>query len=92
MTDINKVPDADVIAKRIFDVTTLDDITKELITQVLNSWNDEWIEYIAENKTGKSDNTEKARRRDNEKRLKDRIDKLGGESKQATFELDDPGF
>ncbi len=97
MTNINKVPDAEVIAERIFGIASLGDIEKEMVSKVLNEWNEEWIGFVAENETGKTDNVEKARKRDNAKRLQDRINKLGGiESKGnmhgTVFEFDNPGF
>lgn len=97
MTNINKVPDADTIAKRISDITSLGDIEMEMVTKVLNDWNEEWIGFIAENKTGKTDNTEQTRKRDNAKRLRDRINKIGGpinepNMKAAVFDFDNVGF
>ncbi len=85
MTDINKIPDAGIIAERIFTSISVHDIQKDLIRKILEEWNEEWIDYIAENKTGLSDGTG----RSNEKRLKRRIDKLGEVSKPP---IDDPGF
>jgi HSP90 family molecular chaperone len=95
LTNINKVRDAEMIANKIFDVILLSDIEKEMVSKMLNEWNDEWIDFVAENETGRTDNTEQARRRDNQKRLQDRINKLGGikpkgDSRPAM--LDDPGF
>jgi hypothetical protein len=93
MTDINKVPDASIIAERIFAVMSLGDIERELIGKILNAWNEEWIEYVAENETGKSDNTEKARKRDNAERLKIRVEKLSGDNSVLRFnQMEDPGF
>ncbi len=76
MTDINKIPDADVIAKRIFDTIKFHPLEQELISKILNEWNEEWIDYIAENKTGLHDGT----KRSNDDRLKRRISKIGGAS------------
>ena len=87
-TDINKIPDADTIAKRIFDVITLGEIESEMISKILNEWNEEWIGYIAENKTGLHDGTQ----RTNDKRLKDRISKLGKSPVDPTRGIDNAGF
>ncbi len=74
MTDIRKIPDADIIAERVFAAITLHELDKEIVTKILDEWNEEWIDYIAENQTGKSDGTQ----RSNDKRLKRRIDRLSG--------------
>ncbi len=87
-TDINKVPDADVISKRIFSVMSLGEIEKEMVTNILDGWNEEWIDYVAENQTGKSDGT----KRSNDKRLKDRIDRLGGTPADRISGIDQSGF
>jgi hypothetical protein len=90
MTDINKIPDANIIAKRIVDtIPSIHELEMQLITKILNDWNEEWIDYIAENKTGLSDGT----KRTNDKRLKDRIDRLGVVvNKGGVSILDNPGF
>ncbi len=75
LTDIRKVPDASIILERIKEtVPSIHPLELELVEKILDTWNEEWIDYIAENDTGKSDGTE----RSNDKRLKRRISKLGG--------------
>lgn len=91
MTDINKVPDADIIAERIRNTVTIHDLEMAMIVKILNDWNEEWISFVAENKTGRTDNTEQARKRDNAKRLKDRINKLEPRS-SVVEQVDNPGF
>ena len=93
LTDINKIPDAEVIAKRIFDVIKFHELEQDIISKILNEWNEEWIDYIAENKTGMHDGT----KRTNDKRLKQRIDRLDSlVSRQGVTDKrllqDDPGF
>jgi hypothetical protein len=70
--DINKVPHAEIIANRIFDVVSVDEVSKGMVTKILDDWNNEWIDIIAEIRTGKHDGEN-----DNGKRLKRRINKLG---------------
>lgn len=73
MTDINQIPDASVILERIKNtIPSVHELEMELIGKILNAWNEEWIDYIAENKTGLHDGTQ----RSNDKRLKDRIDRI----------------
>ena len=93
-TNINKIPDSDIISNRIFEITGLQGLEKDLVRNILNDWNEEWIDYIAENETGMTDNVDKARKRDNEKRLKDRIEKIGRNDKpiEPLITFDNLGF
>jgi len=88
--NVDKVPDADVIAKRIFGVMNLGDIEREMITKILSEWSEEWIGLIAEERTGLSENTKLDDKRRNSERLKKRMDRLG----KAVGETptDNPGF
>ena len=91
--NVDKVPDADVISQRIFSVITLGEIERELISKILSDWNNEWIDIIAEERTGRSEGDENT----NSKRLKDRMNKLGvvdtGRSfRDLRLRQDDPGF
>ena len=89
MTDINKVPDADVIAQRIFSVMDVHKIQQDMVSNILSDWSEEWIDYIAENQTGMSDGT----KRSNDDRLKRRMNRLAPVSpiKQISS-IDSPGF
>lgn len=94
MIDVNKVPTADIIAQRIFGVVNVGVIEQELVANILDDWNNEWIGIIAEQHTERSDNTEKARSHDNDKRLRDRINKIRprGQGNSIIAQIDDPGF
>jgi len=74
--NINKVPDADIIAERIFTIISVGAFEREIVQNVLNDWNEEWINYIAESKVGVTDSRSENRRRDNETRLKKRKEML----------------
>jgi len=74
--DINIVPDADMISQRIFSVVNVGDIEQQMIRNVLNDWNDEWVNFVAIAKTGVSDSSDDNRRRDNAMRLRKRIERL----------------
>ena len=93
MIDVNRVPNAETIANRIFAVVNIGDIEQGMILNVLSEWNNEWIDIIAEQETGMADNVDAARKHSNEKRLKDRINKLG--SKRPSMDdqaVDNTGF
>ncbi len=86
MTDIRKIPDAMVIAERIkAAIPSIHDLEMKLVTRILDDWNEEWIDYIAENKTGLSDGTENT----NDNLVKNRINKLG---RHGEMYVDDPGY
>ncbi len=70
--NIDAVPTAEVIAQRINAVVSISGIEKEMILSILSAWNDEWVEFIAESKTGVTDSSEE-HRQSNADRLKKRM-------------------
>jgi len=73
MSDINKVPDSGVIAQRIFEVVSVrSDIEREIVMKILSEWNEQWVAFVAETKTGIENNAEEIRAT-NQERLDKRM-------------------
>lgn len=73
---IASIPTAGIILDKIRSIATgIGDFEAELILDMLNDWNNQWVELIAEAKTNVTDNRDNAREA-NDERLKKRVAEL----------------